>query len=163
MHRAIGRRVSISRSCRLHLGCPRIFDRNVTEVSLLGKRSNQNGCALIHSCRDWHMTLRRYFWSGHLRNIRALLACAALIGVVAARNVMPEFPQAPSAHSAVRANSHHDQRPRFDDSGPKWSAPVGRFIPRPAIAESSRLAPAPPLWSTLQTKGFHFNRPPPTT
>jgi hypothetical protein len=94
--------------------------------------------------------------------IRALLACTALIGVLAARNVLPQFPYTLNAHS-ISSDSHHDQRPRFDNSGSKWSAPARSFLPTPAIAESPRLAPAPPLWSALQTKGFHFNRPPPNS
>ena len=85
--------------------------------------------------------------------IRALLACTALIGVLAARNVLPQFPYSLNAHS-ISSDSHHDQRPRFDNNGSKWSAPADCFLPTPANAESSRLAPAPPLWSTLQTKGF---------
>lgn len=92
--------------------------------------------------------------------MRALFACTALIGVLAARNVLPQFPHPLNTHS-VSSDSHLDQRPRFDNSGSKWSAPTDCFLPTPPVAESHHLAPAPQLFSTLQTKGFHFNRPPP--
>jgi hypothetical protein len=93
--------------------------------------------------------------------MRAVLASMALLAVLAARNVPPEFPKAPSLQSAVGANLHHDQRPRFDNSGLKWSAPVASFLQAPPAIESAHLASTPLPCSRLQTKGFHFNRPPP--
>lgn len=109
------------------------------------------------------MSLGPYFGNGRQGTIcsRALFACVALIGVLAARNVLPHFPQATSSHSAVSVDSHHDQRPRFDNSGPRWSAPAESFLPTPPAAESAHLAPVSPLSSSLQSRGFHFNRPPP--
>jgi len=109
------------------------------------------------------MSLERHFRSGNHGTmwIRAVLACAALFALLAARNVPPDFPRAPCVHSTVGTASHHDQRPRFDNSGLKWSAPAASFLPTPPVAESAHLAPTPQPFSTLQTKGFHFNRPPP--
>src|SRR5579863_1040269 len=107
------------------------------------------------------MSPERHFRSG--RNgqlwIRALLACAALLAVLAARNVPPDFPTAPCIRSSVGAALHHDQRPRFDNSGLKWTLPAAKFLLALVIAESTQVALAPPLCSPLQTKGFHFSRP----
>jgi len=109
------------------------------------------------------MWLGRYFRSDRQRTIRirAAVAFAALLAVVGARNVLPDFEKAPGVHSAISADSHHDQRPRFDHTGSQWSAPADRFLPTPPVAESPHLTPAPQLFSTLQAKGFHYNRPPP--
>src|SRR5579871_5312151 len=108
------------------------------------------------------MSVERHFRSGSNGQcwIRAFLACAALFAVLAARNAPPVFPTAPSIRSAVGAALHHDQRPRFD-TNLKWTVPAAKFSLAPVIAESSHLAPSPRLFSPLQTKGFHFNRPPP--
>jgi hypothetical protein len=109
------------------------------------------------------MSLDRHFPGGSCRTvwIRAAVVSIALLAVLAARNVPPHFPGASRLHSAASADSHHDQRPRFDNYGSNWSAPVDSFRPVPPTPESAHLVPTPRLFSTLQTKGFHFNRPPP--
>lgn len=111
------------------------------------------------------MSLERHIRSGsHGRIlIQAGLACVALIAVLAARNAPSDFSKAPCINSAISADSHHDQRPRFDDSGSKWIAPADSFQLLPPSAESVHLTPTPRPFSTLQTKGFHYNRPPPIT
>ena len=126
---------------------------------------NQNRCTIISRCKVGCMWLERHFRSGSHGTIwmRAVVASAMLFAVLAARNVPPHFPKAPGVRSAVSDNSHHDQRPRFDNSGSKWSAPADSFLPDPPAAESAHLAPTPQLFSTLQTKGFHYNRPPPVS
>jgi hypothetical protein len=91
---------------------------------------------------------------------RAVLASVALLAVLAARSVPPNFPEGSSFQSKVSATSHHDQRPRFDHSGSKWSAPADSFLLVPPATESPRLAPTPRLSFTLQSRGFHYNRPP---
>ena len=108
------------------------------------------------------MSLGRKFRSDSQRRswTEVLLASSALLALLVARNALPDFPKVPSAQSAASAVSHHDQRPRFDH-GPQWSAPADRFLPRPPVAESSHLAPRPQRFLALQTKGFHYNRPPP--
>lgn len=110
------------------------------------------------------MSLGWHFRSGSDRtiSIRVILASVALLAVLAARNVPPDFVKAPSVHSQISAGSHHDQRPRFDRDGPQWSAPIASFLLVPLAVESAHLGPAPQLASALQTKGFHYNRPPPT-
>jgi hypothetical protein len=93
--------------------------------------------------------------------VRTVLALVAFFSVLAARNVLPCFPTLLNSHSALSADSHHDQRPRFDNTGSQWSTPAGLFLPAPPAAEAEPLTPQPQLFSALQTKGRHFNRPPP--
>src|SRR5579863_409831 len=94
---------------------------------------------------------------------RAFLALVALFALLAIRTAPPDFPKPPSLdHSSVNTVSSHGQRPHFDSDGLQWSAPVGHFLQIPPSAESAHLAPTPQLWSAIQTKGFHYNRPPPT-
>src|SRR5580704_18794391 len=100
---------------------------------------------------EWHL---RSGGRGRI-GIRALLASLALFSVFAARNALPHFPAAPGVHSTVSADSHRDQRPRFDNSRLQWSAPAESFLPMPPAAESAHITSAPQLFSTLQTKGFH--------
>jgi hypothetical protein len=92
---------------------------------------------------------------------RIVLACVALAAVLVARHIPPDFPAEPSIHSAVNANSHHDQRPRFNNNGLQWSTPADVFLPAPPVAESADLASAAEPLPRLKTKGFHYNRPPP--
>jgi hypothetical protein len=109
------------------------------------------------------MLPERYFRKGSYRTIwiRPVLALVALLSLLAARNVLPHFPRATGAYSVINADSHHDQRPRFDHSSSQWSAPAEVFLPTPRVADAPNLTPAPQLFSTLQAKGFHYNRPPP--
>jgi len=109
------------------------------------------------------MSLQGNFRNGSRGTIwsRAVLASVVFLAVLAARNVPPHFPKAASAQSAISADSHHDQRPRFNINSSKWSAPTDIFVPAPPTAESVHVAPAPQLFCMLQSKGFHYNRPPP--
>jgi len=109
------------------------------------------------------MLLQRHFRSGSSRRIwvRTVLASVALLAVLTARNVASDFSKAPSVHTTISAKSQPDPRSRFDDSGLKWKAPANRFELLPPSAESAHIAPMPQLFSGLQAKGFHFNRPPP--
>ena len=96
--------------------------------------------------------------------IQAIVACAALFALLAIRNVPPDFPQTPSLHhSSISAVSSHDQRPHFDSNGSQWSAPVSRFLQLPPTSDPAHLTPTRRLLSALQTKGFHYNRPPPVS
>ena len=98
------------------------------------------------------------------RDTRAILACAALLSLLAIRTAPPDFPKPSSVqHSSIKTVSSQDQRPHFDSEGLQWSAPVGDFLPFPPAAESAHLIPTSQLWSSLQTKGFHYNRPPPAS
>jgi hypothetical protein len=96
-----------------------------------------------------------------IRCAHAWLAIAALFAVLVARNLPFHFPTGDDPHSGVHALSSHDQRPRFSCDGLKCSIPAARFAPLPPSSEAAHVAPTPELLSTLQTKGFHYNRPPP--
>lgn len=99
---------------------------------------------------------------------RAILAFPALVALLVARNVPPEFQKAPAPQSStihsvstLRASSSHDQRPRFDCNGLGWSVPVAQFLPFPPASLSTHLTSASQIFPTLHVKGFHYNRPPP--
>jgi hypothetical protein len=125
--------------------------------------ANQIGSTIIPSFRVGLMSFDRQSRSDARARIwvRALLAPTALLALLVARNSLPDFPRAPSVHSAVSVVSHHDQRPRFDYHGSQWSAPADRFLPLPPVAESFHLASLPQLFSKLQNKRVRYNRPPP--
>lgn len=92
--------------------------------------------------------------------IRTILASVALVAIFAARGAPPQFVGGASDHS-ISADSHHDQRPRFDFSNIAWSPPVPTFVLFPPSSRSTNLNSPLRLFSTLQSTGFHFNRPPP--
>jgi hypothetical protein len=94
--------------------------------------------------------------------IRAFLAFTALFALLAARSVAPNFPQLLSHHASISAASQHDQKPRFDCDGLQWVAPSGSFLLTPPAMETTSVRLESQLLSTLQTKGFHYNRPPPS-
>jgi hypothetical protein len=113
------------------------------------------------------MSLGEYFRSGsHSRVVRAILGLAGLLALLVARSVPPHFPATPTLQTTAIAAAHdaplkHDQRPRFDNNESQWSAPVQSFQPSPPVAESPHIASIPGLFCTLQSRGFHYNRPPP--
>lgn len=75
----------------------------------------------------------------------------------------PDFPEPLSLHRfLVSSISSHDQRPGFNAGGSGWSAPFSRFLPFPPVAVSAHLVATSQRWSALQTKGFRYNRPPPS-
>jgi hypothetical protein len=94
--------------------------------------------------------------------IRSFLAIAPLLALLIIRNLPPEFPNAASLHqSSINDVLKHSQRPRFDFDGLQWSAPASRFLPFPPADESEPPVPSAQLRTALQSKGFHYNRPPP--
>lgn len=92
---------------------------------------------------------------------RAVLAAVVLFAIFAARGVPPDFSQALNLQSTIAADSHDDQRPRFDDSAYQWSAQPATFQLALPNAGLAGLVAGPEVFSTIQAKGFHFNRPPP--
>jgi hypothetical protein len=92
-----------------------------------------------------------------------ILGLAAIFALLVARSVPPDFSQIGTRDSSITAVSNHDQRPHFDLNGLQWSAPVSAFFPLPPTAISSPLATASVSWSTIQSNGFHYNRPPPAS
>jgi len=109
------------------------------------------------------MSLERHSRSGNRGSvlIRALLVSVVLLGVLAARDVPPQFLDVIGTHATISADSHHDQRPRFDNNASRWSAPAADFALFLPTAKSAEIRTAPKLFRTLESKGFHFNRPPP--
>ncbi len=93
--------------------------------------------------------------------IRLAFACAAVFAVVAARSVPPHFPDAFGSHSSFSIDSHHDQRPRFDDSGSKWVGPAEISLLFPAGVESVHPMASSRPFARFYIKGVHYNRPPP--
>jgi hypothetical protein len=116
------------------------------------------------------MSLDRHPRSGRRGTIRihAIVAFSALVALLVARNIPPDFHQAVSLQYSsvasvfsISAVSSHDQRPRFDCNGSQWSAPAASFLPFPPAAVSVHSACTSHLFPNRNTKGFHYNRPPP--
>jgi len=103
--------------------------------------------------------------------VRAAFALAGFCGLigalVVARSVPPEFEKLASARTTISSSeqgrSPHDQRPRFDNNGTQWIAPVSNFHQIPPQAGSAHLTPVVLLFYGRQAKGFHYNRPPPVS
>lgn len=91
----------------------------------------------------------------------AVIALAAVLGVIVARSVPPEFPSTPGLSSSVHAVSSHPQRPRFNCSGSEWSMLASTAGLLPPNAESAIGPAIGASFCALQTKGFRYNRPPP--
>ena len=92
---------------------------------------------------------------------RVVFASVALAALLAARNFPPEFLNTLSTHCHISAGSHHDQRPRFDRDGPQWSAVPDRIQIALPLIEAATFEPLAQTLFVLQTKGRHYNRPPP--
>jgi hypothetical protein len=93
--------------------------------------------------------------------IATVPAVVMLSSLLVAQNVPLEFPSAAVGQCSISAGLTHAQTQRFDSDGSQWTAPVGAFvILQPA--GSVRWNFTQQLLRSVQTKGFHFNRPPPT-
>jgi len=93
---------------------------------------------------------------------------AALIGIVAVTllftcSASPSFSQASSSlQSTVKSERTHAKRQCMDDdAGLQSSVPTQAFQTSPPPTSFSRLALADKPFLPLQSKGFHYNRPPP--
>jgi hypothetical protein len=93
--------------------------------------------------------------------VRALVLCAAASALLLARNSSPQFSDPSSVH-AVTANAHHDQRPRFDNSGFNYCPPNAAFLLSPPTELHAHLSLATVHAFSFHTKGAHYNRPPPS-
>lgn len=126
------------------------------------KLGNQNYPAII-SRVTWQMWLGRQFGRegrGALR-LRAALVLVALFAFLAARNVSPDFSKTPALRSTITAGSQPNHRLRFDNTDAKLVAPANSFLILPPVAESTHLTQGDLSFSSYQTMGIHFNRPPP--
>lgn len=92
--------------------------------------------------------------------IHGFLGVAALLGLLVAR-VPSQFPSAANHASSIRAVSNHDQRPRFNLDETKWSLSTGTFQFFQTVATSHQIAPERPSFSSLESTGLRYNRPPP--
>gem|GEM_PF-2582785 len=85
-----------------------------------------------------------------------------LSSLLLAQGVALEFPRPLSARQcSIGAGSTHTQMQRFDTDGLQWSAPVAAFVILPSV-EGVKCGLAQEPLPAIETKGFHFNRPPPT-
>jgi hypothetical protein len=104
---------------------------------------------------------RHFRRCSHALMFRAGLAFVMLFALLNARDFPSHFQTTSKAYSTLSSDSEHDQRPRFDHFILDWNTPAPTVLPFPAFDIAARLTPSPQLFSTLQPKGFHFNRPPP--
>jgi hypothetical protein len=93
--------------------------------------------------------------------IATVPAVVILSSLLVAQNVPLEFRSASVDQCSISAGSTHGQTQRFDSDGLQWTKPVGAFVILQSAGEVNRNLTQQPLLA-IQTKGFHFNRPPPT-
>jgi hypothetical protein len=114
--------------------------------------------------RDWGWAMRLGWGSRQadqrVNVARALVVCAAAFALFLARSSSPQFADPLSAHT-IKADAHHDQRPRFDNSTPRYSPATWAFAIAPPNETHARLSLATVLFFSFATKGIHYNRPPP--
>ena len=128
--------------------------------------ANRGRSIIIHN-KVGYMAGELRFRGGRRETVwpTAILAFVAVFALLVARIDPPEFSKAPSLHhSSVSAfSNHNNHRPRFDNGGLQWSAPARSFLHLPPAAVGAQFTTTSQLFSTLQTKGFHYNRPPPAS
>ncbi len=94
--------------------------------------------------------------------MKAIPALAALLVLLVARNIPPEFAHAPSVHhTSIHSVATVGHRLQFDLNGLQWSDPVNFFVLAPPETESAHSVSNAELYSALQLKGFNYTRPPP--
>jgi hypothetical protein len=97
-----------------------------------------------------------------IRWMDGLLGIVAVFALLVGRSVPPDFASASVLHSSViHTFASHHQRPRFNCDASKWTVPANFFVALPPAGEAAPIGLSPQLFSNLQTKGFHYNRPPP--
>jgi hypothetical protein len=92
--------------------------------------------------------------------VHALVVVAAASALISVRNTPPEFPSAQSVH-AFKSSTQHHQRPRFDNSSPNYFAAPPASALFPLTVVQTQLTFATALFPSFQSKGAHYNRPPP--
>jgi hypothetical protein len=104
-------------------------------------------------------TRRGIFGKLTIGTIPAVLVLSSLL---LAQSVTLEFPRVLSARQcSICAGSTHTHIQRFDTDGLQWIAPVAAFVILPSVEDANCELSQEPL-PAIETKGFHFNRPPPT-
>jgi hypothetical protein len=86
--------------------------------------------------------------------------CAVLVALLFVRFTPPTLPEISAARTTLVCHSAHNQRPCFDHDGLGWSVSFAFFAMAPPEV-SLHLASSAELILPLQTKGSHYNRPPP--
>jgi hypothetical protein len=91
---------------------------------------------------------------------RLLLLCAAVSGLLVARNVFQDAPH--FFHRAtVSSHSSHGQRQFFDHEDLLWTHRPGVSLTLPPFITFSKRVPATEVVIATITYGLHYNRPPP--
>src|SRR5579864_3218984 len=93
--------------------------------------------------------------------LQTVLTFATIFTLLISRNTPPTFPRVPTLSHSISAVLSPAHRPQFDSNGVQWSAPVDSSLLIPSSATSAHFNPACQRFSGIQTKGFHYNRPPP--
>jgi hypothetical protein len=88
--------------------------------------------------------------------------CTALLALLFVRFTAPTLPEISSTQLTIVCHSAHNQRPCFDHDELGWSAPVA-FLAIAPPEVSLHLPSSSELILPFQTKGSHYNRPPPLT
>jgi hypothetical protein len=104
-------------------------------------------------------TSKRMFGTLWIATVPAFVVLSSLLVV---QNVPLEFPSGSVGQCSIGAASPHGQTQRFDSDGLHWTASVGAFVIFP-LTERLKCNFTQQLLAAIQTKGFHFNRPPPTS
>jgi hypothetical protein len=93
--------------------------------------------------------------------IAAVAVIVVLSSLLVGQNVALRFPSASVQQCSINAGSTHVQNQRFDSDGLQWTAPVDAFVILRTVGRANWKFTQPAL-EAIRTKGFHFNRPPPT-
>jgi hypothetical protein len=94
-----------------------------------------------------------------IKYAHALIVCAAASALFLARNSAPHFPR-PHSVQTVRVDAHHDQRPRFD-TGSRCCWAKRAFVVWPPTELRAHFTPPTEFLLSFETRGAHYNRPPP--
>lgn len=89
-----------------------------------------------------------------------MLLIALLSSILVAQSVPPEFPSTSFGQCSISAGSTRILTQRFDSDGLQWLAPVAAMVILPSTGRATSKS-TQELQPGIQTKGFHFNRPPP--
>jgi hypothetical protein len=91
---------------------------------------------------------------------RVAALCLAIVALLFVRFARPTFSEIPSAQATVASHLAHHPRSCFDHDGQGWSVPVA-FLAMVPPEVSHQLPSVSKLILPFQTKGSHYNRPPP--
>lgn len=123
--------------------------------------ANRTRSLVILQRRDMSRNYHTRQGAGGICWVDGFIGVAVLLALLAARSVPPQFASTTNPGSSIHVVSSHDQRPRFSFDESRWSLPAGGLQPLQCAATSRQIAPNSPLFSSLQARGLHYNRPPP--